>query len=116
MTRGTSKVGDQRYRAIVSNLRPLALLHDQPTDAIVTVRATLRSLQLKRNALGRLWAILELEQSGSTATVLVFPQTFATISADTLRPDALLEFDARILLDRDGKSCLTPVTTPMPAL
>lgn len=90
---------------------PLAQLDDQPVDAVVTVRATLRSLQLKRTVLDQDWAILELEQSGSTTTALVFPKTLATIPSGVLRPDAALQFDARVLRGADGTTQLTPVST-----
>lgn len=100
----------------MASLTPLALLDEQPVDAVVTVRATLRALQLKRNAKGEQWGSLQLEQSGSVATVLVFVRTFAAIQPAVLRPNVELEFDARVLRRMDGTTQLTPITTPEPAL
>lgn len=96
-------------------LIPLELIHNQPADAVVTVRANLRALQLKRNKLGELWASMVLEQSGSTTTVLVFARTYAAIPAGLLQSGMLLQFDARVLRDSDGRTLLAPITVPAPA-
>lgn len=93
-------------------LTPLESLEEQPTDAAVTIRATLAGLQLKRNKLGELWATMRLTQDETLVTVLVFARAFAAIPAGTLTPEVMLTFDARVLRNSDGTVRLTPVTTP----
>lgn len=89
---------------------PLVMLDDECADAVVTIRAVLRSVQLKLNKLGEHWASLQIAQAGHTATVLVFPRTFEATPTGVLHPDAVLHFDARVLRTTEGFTQLTPVS------
>lgn len=74
----------------------LAALGGAPDGTLVWVRATLRHLQPKLNALGDRWAALVIEESGTAVTVLVFPRTFASIPEGTLTAGALLDVTGRV--------------------
>lgn len=70
---------------------PVAELHGLLDGSVVSVRATLRYLQLKRTVSGDLWATLEIEEAGASVIVLVFPRTFASIPEGVLSKGAVLD-------------------------
>lgn len=57
----------------------------------MSVRATLKSLQMKRTVSGGLWATLEIEEAGVSVVVLVFPGSFANIREGVLSTGAMVD-------------------------
>lgn len=67
------------------------------------VRARVRHLQLKRNGLGELWALLTIHEDGVSQTVLVFARTYASLSWEGLVEGALCDILVEVRFGQDGK-------------
>ncbi|MFC6704861.1 hypothetical protein [Flexivirga alba] len=87
---------------------PLAELADLPDRSPVSVRATLRHMQLKQTIAGDLWASPVIEESGTAVTCLVFSETFATTPSEVWREGAVLEVMGTIAVRVDMDLRLIP--------
>lgn len=74
----------------------LAAVSSLPAGRVVSVRARLRHVQPKLNALGDRWAALVMEEDGTCVTVLVFARTFGSIPEGMLTAGTLLDVTGRV--------------------
>ncbi len=75
----------------MDNRVSVAQLNGLLQGSVVSVRAILRSLQMKRTVSGDLWAALEIVEAGVSVVVLVFSRIFASVGEGVLSNGAVLD-------------------------